>query len=128
METAAVKRVDMVSIGASPTGEPAVSFRHERTTLKPYNAPKKLVKEDAGLKDKIVVEDDDNPGVEIFDSTVKFTKNLVLLDRYLDKTATSRKLPVAIVLIVGPEHIARIQAALVSSPLRFLETQVLWLR
>jgi len=32
------------------------------------------------------------------------------------------------VLVVGPEHVNRVEAALASSPLRFLTTQVLWQR
>jgi hypothetical protein len=46
-------------------------------------------------------------------------------DRYFDVTPQARRVPVAVVLIVDPAHVTRVETAFANSPLRFLINQVL---
>jgi hypothetical protein len=55
-------------------------------------------------------------------------KQGVLLDRYLEVTGELRKVPINLVLIVDPDHIAKVEKAFAESPLRFLTTQMMWQR
>jgi len=129
-ETAAVKRIDVVSIGAATNGDPAVSHRQAWRPLVPY---KKKVKDDApdpkagdgggGINKGIKFGESSGGGVGAGGD--KLSKHGVVLDRYLEATSESRKLPINMVLIVDPEHLALVQAKLIETPLRFLTTQMM---
>ncbi len=93
VETAAVKRIDAISIGASLTGEPAVSLRHDRELLKPYaTTVKSTVKIDPNAVKDTGFEGmtEEEARLEMVNTKVNLTKNGVLLDRYLVKTNTAR--------------------------------------
>jgi hypothetical protein len=155
-ETAAVKRLDIVTVGVSPvSGENALShfMFSDQVTWKPY---KEKIKVPPKKGDKDVGKDDDpnkkvddllqpktdepQPGQDVNPDDIqdtdarkvsdflKVSLNGLILERYLDKQAEYRKLPVAVSVIVGPEHLNRVEAALAGSPLRFLTTQVIWQR
>jgi hypothetical protein len=152
--TAAVKRLDSLTLAMSTlTGDSALSHREATKAAalltyrpKPAKAAPPTALDDEKNKDKIKdtpfgipVQPQDqqpdlgldlaDPGTEArLDPSVKLSVNKLLLDRYMQKTPELRKLPVSLVMVVGPEHINRVLASLASSPLRFLTTQVLWQR
>jgi hypothetical protein len=139
VETAAVKRIDVIAVAAGNNGEPAVSHRQVTRKLQAYNPErrKKATDDQKPADDNTGEKPKDRPKIgpgEVPGPGVggvgmaNASKHGLILDRYLEVSGESRKLPVNLVLVVDPEHVARVQAALIESPLRFLVTQVLWQR
>ncbi|HYV35164.1 MAG TPA: hypothetical protein VE988_05635 [Gemmataceae bacterium] len=126
VETAAVKRIDVVAVGTGANGDMAVSQRQSTKALFPFDKSKQ---KPAPTPVDVDPNDPNAPPPLPPDTTGRMSRYGFPLDRYLElPTAESRKLPVNLVLVVGPEHISLVQASLVSSPLRFFPTQVLWQR
>jgi hypothetical protein len=145
-KTAAVKRIDVVVVGGSASGDTALSHRQGYKKLVPYKEAKKPA--DDSSKDtptdpkadpgKDVPGPDKKgfpggipgPGGKDFGGSggVSTTRHGLVRERYVDKPAETRKLPICLILIVDPDHKNLVEAALVDSPLRFLTTQVLWQR
>jgi hypothetical protein len=125
-ETAAVKRIDLMVIGTAPSGDVGLGHRLSYKSLLPYKKKKDEPKApEPDPKDKkggvnFPIGKDQGPDNRTFHGLVK--------DRYLEVSQEARKLPVSLVLIVDPDHMAHVQAALLDSPLRFLITQVMWQR
>ena len=139
-ETAAIKRIDVISIGAGTNGDPALPHRLAWMELQPFKK-KAPPAEDPAAGDKVNPVGGKGPdgsgrkmfgppgGVGPTDVQASGTgKHGVLLDRYLEVTQEMRKLPINMVLIVDPEHIAKVEKAFAESPLRFLTTQIMWQR
>jgi hypothetical protein len=135
-ETAAVKRIDLIVIGASKE-ETALGHRQAGKALVPYKKKPKDEKQEVDPKD---LKDPKKgfgvpgpggpgpgPGRDMAGSQSTTTHGLVR-ERYLEVTPQSRKLPVCLVLIVDPDHMSHVEAAFLDSPLRFLVTQVMWQR
>lgn len=134
-ETAPVKRIDHVAIGSAS----AVIAHSHKTYPKgsqPYRKDPK--------KEEVAAQGDANPmgmalgpmglggpklggggGGEGEQAQANFGINGVLLDRYLEVSEQSRRLPVGLSLIVDQDHIGRVLTAFNNSKLRFLTTQVL---
>jgi hypothetical protein len=131
VDTAAVKRLDVLAIGAATNGDMAVSHRQSFRTLLPYKKKPKVDdskdnKPEDGSKEGRPKDGVPGPGPGSPDLTSsKLSKNGLVLERYLEVTPELRRLPVNLVLIVDPDQVARVEAALVNSPLRFLTTQVM---
>src|SRR5205823_4543648 len=102
-ETAAVRRIDAIAMGSPEAnghrtaGKPLVSYKGKPATALDGDGDKGKVKQ-----------------VE------KLTPNGFLRERYLDVTPQYRRLPVAMVLIVDPDHTAKVQTAFADSELRLL--------
>jgi hypothetical protein len=151
VETAAVKRLDMLNVAMSPfTGETAISHYH---SVKPQLESFKKKPPPPTPKAGTVAKADENIGAppppgagdpppeEIADDgtplagldpsltgALKLSLNHLVLDRYLKKTLELRQLPISLVMVVGQEHMNRVTAGMANSPLRFLPAQVLWQR
>jgi hypothetical protein len=149
VETAAVKRLDIVTVSVSSiTGETALShfdagspkfltFKKKATpppaatnvvVTDDPNAPPKI---DAQPIQELQFDDPSAPKLDVGSKAdlVKLSPNNLALDRYLQlNQGLFRTLPVCLVAVVGPEHLNRFGAALASSPLRFRTRQVLWQR
>jgi hypothetical protein len=124
-ETAAVKRIDYISIGSAD----ATEYSHSHRTfdkLRPLNEsaipkPAETTKDPMGISGM--------PGGMGGDGGKG--GNQVMLEhglwnfRYSDVSEQSRRIPVAIVLIVDQDHVDRVLAAFNNSKLRFLQSQVL---
>jgi len=127
-ETAPVKRIDNVSIG-SPSGEIAHSHKTYPQSSQPFRKdPKKeeAVKTDAGPMGGIAAPKfGAGGGGEGQQGQANFGVNGVLIDRYLEVSEQSRRLPVGLALIVDQDHIGRVLTAFNNSRLRFLTMQVL---
>lgn len=115
-ETAGVKRIDAVHLGTP-------SAQSHRTVNRPlksfFKEEKKEEATDPGGKKPA-------PGAVVNKNLdeVKVTENGMVLERYLDVTPQSRRLPVALVVVVDQDQVYRIQAALADCNFRFLTTQV----
>jgi hypothetical protein len=154
-ETAAIKRIDAVSIGG---GAEAHSHRTSHKELKPLR-PKPKVEEPkeepggpgpekggsaggfpgAGAKrpsgggfpgKEIGIGPDGGPagpggGMEV---NVEASPNGLVLNRYHEITPQARRIPVAISMIVDQAHLGRVQTAFADSSLRFITTQVILTR
>jgi hypothetical protein len=133
-ETAAIKRIEVVSIGLGASGDPAVSQRQAWMPLVPFKKKKEepvapdAGKDDGGLKGPGKFGLSGVPGGAAANQATGFGKHGVLLDRYLEVTPELRKVPINLVLIVDPDHIAKVEKTFAESPLRFLTTQVMWQR
>ncbi len=133
-ETAAVKRIDQVSIGNVAAGDCAHSHRTFPEGVRPLKKEEK-VEAPAGEGggpggDKVFMPpglrpgQPGGPGQGGFDKGNR-TNNGLISDRYLEVTPQARRLPVALVLIVDQDHVDRVQTAFANSHLRFLPTQVI---
>jgi hypothetical protein len=121
-ETAAVKRIDLVSIGDMTPEECSLSHRTFPDKLRSF------LKDDKKELEKKDDVDPNNPPLVprgLADKAVRKTENGLLKDRYLDVTVEARRIPVAIVLIADQEQIDRVLTSFRNSPMRFLTTQVL---
>lgn len=135
-QTAAIKRLDQISIGSSDAGDVAHSQRTFALGLKaldqggaggapqkgapkgqPAGMPDKMPKPAPGLK----------PGGKDAKNAGKGGRDQfgLVAERYVEVTEQARRLPVGVVLIVDQEHVDRVLTAFNNSKLRFLETQVL---
>jgi hypothetical protein len=122
-ETAAVKRIDNITIGSLSSDEYSHShrtFAYDQFTLKrmevkpvdPLEAKRVATK--PKLKTRIDVGGND------------LTKHNLIRNRYLnylDVTPQSRRVPVAVVLIVDQDHVDRVLTAFGNSMLRFVTQQ-----
>jgi hypothetical protein len=145
-QTAAVKRIDYISIGSNDGSEISHSQRTFPVGLRPLDEkemqalaagdakgaaptgkgagggnkkpPKGVVgKKDAGGKPGAVAVNLGNKGL---------LPNVDLWTaRYVEVSDQARRIPVAVVLIVDQEHVDRVLTSFNNSTLRFLETQVL---
>jgi hypothetical protein len=142
-ETAAVKRIDHISIGADDSSDMGLSQKNTSIGVKPYREPEK--KEGAadpksggglgapgaagsgaggvGLSGSGPGAGGGGKGESVLASTR--LANGLMLERYLEVTSQFRRIPVAVVLIVDQNHVDRVQTAFNNSSLRFLMSQVL---
>jgi hypothetical protein len=140
-ETAAVRRIDHVSIGASGD-EWSLAHRMANKTLQPLKKKAETPDTKSGESNTGPSEGKDmkSKGSGVFSAKGGLpslgskgdnapeagrTPNGLIETRYLEVTPQARRLPVAIVLIVDQAHVSRVEAAFADSPLRFLLTQVL---
>lgn len=126
-ETAAVKRIDHISIGSMSDNDCCHSDRTMVAGLQPFKAaPKKAAvvsgpggKPGGGVLDGgAFKKDGDDRGGAV-------TRHGLHAVRYSAVTTQSRQLPVGLALIVDQDHIDRVLLAFTNSPLRFLTTQVI---
>jgi hypothetical protein len=126
-ETAAVKRIDRISMG-SVGQETAHSHRTYAMGSQPYR------KEEAKAETNVAADNPMAAGQLAAQAAmmgggdrkdVNLTLNGLLKDRYLEVSEQSRRIPVGLSLIVDQEHIDRVLTAFSNSRLRFLTTQVL---
>jgi len=126
-KTAAVKRIDNISLGTSALAAPddcAESHRQCSVVLKPLRPEQK--KEEATRNPAMPPGGQARPiGPGSNAPAANLTPNGLVPDRYLDATREARRMPVGVVLIVDQQHVERVQAAFVTSKLRFLTTQVI---
>ncbi len=148
-ETAAIKRIDEISIGSGirpsktlnenpgfggpnfgggrglqTTGGPALSHRMFNQVLKefPFSKGETVADPYAAEAPPGVVSE---LGGEQKETGSKLTSNGFALKRYLVAEGEARRVPVAISLVVDQAHASRVQAAFANSKLRLLITQVL---
>ncbi len=119
-ETAAVKRIDQISFGDSQ----AHSQRTAPDGLRPYKQ-----EEEAAGGGPAPMRGGGGPGpagTRLPGPGPAMGGGGQNRDRYLmDLSPQSRRLPLAVTLIVDQEHIDRVQTAFLNSKLRFLTTQLL---
>jgi hypothetical protein len=128
-ETAAVKRIDQISVGSLAPDE----FSHSHRTFAYDQIPNPIKKLDANAPPPAVIAAPpprpkgrnkqtgprDNGGNDL-------TPFELIRNRYAEFTPQlSRRIPVSLALIVDQEHIFRVQRAFSNSKLRFLTTQLL---
>ena len=127
-ETAAVKRIDQISVGSLAPDE----FSHSHRTFAYDQIPLKKLDPNAPPPAVIAVPaapprargnkqqgPRDNGGNDL-------TPFELIRNRYAELTPQlSRRIPVSLALIVDQEHIFRVQRAFTNSKLRFLTTQLL---
>jgi hypothetical protein len=137
--TAAVKRIDAISIGNLALDDCASSHRQfywptELKLLPPKWWPKKAADTTAPDPTAAVATQPGGtrpggrpPGGLRGGQTAPtdLTYNGLIFDRYVKMERELRQLPVAVVLIVDQQHVQRVQAAFAYSNLRFLTTQVI---
>jgi hypothetical protein len=129
--TAAVKRIDYISMGVESPSESSAAHRMYAKKLKPFREEKKAEEPKAEQPNAEAPRPGPGrrfrgefPGAGPGAQQVGQTPNGLIRDRYLDVTAQARRMPVAVVLIVDQQHVERVQAAFANSKLRFLTTQV----
>ena len=151
VETAAVKRLDMLNVAMSPfTGETAISHYHSvKPQLESFKKKPPPPAPKTGVAQKLddptappptgvdptgadnIVDPDVAPVVTgdlALTGALKLSLNHLVLDRYLKKSQEMRQLPISLVMVVGQEHMNRVVAGLANSQLRFLPAQVMWQR
>ena len=147
-QTAAVKRIDQISIGSNDFGDVSHSHRTFPVGLKPFDEkdstavaldvlnkdkpapavrPGRKPKGPAagpGGKDKKpgALGGAGNVGRDKVDPALK---EWMWTHRYVEVTEQARRVPVAVVLIVDQGHVDRVLTSFNNSNLRFLDTQVL---
>jgi len=126
-ETAAVKRLDHISIGSAGSDDMSHSHRTidallpvEKEAASGSGKDPKDPKDPGGIKPGIQPP----PGIG-GGGNKKMLEHGLWTERYASITEQSRRVPVGIVLIVDQHHIDRVLAAFNNSRLRFLQTQVL---
>jgi hypothetical protein len=134
-KTAAVKRIDDISMGIGGSGDSSVAHRMYAKTLKPFREPEKKEepKTDPANPAPTLTEAPGparrpfrgGPGREGLGVAVNATSNGLVKDRYLEVSREARRMPIGVVLIVDQQHVERVQAAFADSKLRFLTTQVI---
>jgi hypothetical protein len=133
-ETAAVKRIDHVSIGSIAPDDISHSQRNFPEPLTPFD------KKDLPKEEKNEQKPDDVPGPKRRDfggiggpggggagagANKTPLRHGLWTDRYIDVSEQSRRIPVAVALIVDQDHVDRVLTHFNNSKLRFLESQVL---
>jgi hypothetical protein len=123
-KTAAVKRLDNISMGSSSPEDCSLGHRLQGKSLKSFRPEEK--KEEAPKEDVPVPGGRRRRGFgpEMGDSATNLTPNGLIRDRYLDVTPQARRIPVAVAMIVDQNQVERVLAAFADSKLRFLTTQV----
>jgi hypothetical protein len=107
-ETAAIKRLDNVSIGSNDVGDFSSSHREYVTPLRSLEGEPKEASGGGG-----------NAG-----NKTKLQHDL-WTDRYLDVTEQSRRIPVAVAMIVDQDHVNRVLTHFNNSKYRYFHSQVL---
>lgn len=143
-ETAAVRRIDQITIGSLgasnasgggglPTGSSfnlgggsgigdadiALNHRAFPDGLKPFKEEPKKEEPAAEGADKKM------PGFGMMPVGASLTPNGLITNRYTEVTEQARRLPVGVVMIVDQDHIDRVVTAFSNSKYRFLLNQVL---
>ncbi len=145
-ETAAVKRIDLVSIGNVSPEDCSHSNRTFPEGTRPLKKEEKAEAAPAGGGEAGPGAGDGGkgflppgmpgmpgmrpgmpggPGQGGGGDKATRTINGLTQDRYLEVTPQARRLPVAIALVVDQDHVDRVQTAFANSHLRFLTTQVI---
>lgn len=132
-QTAAVKRIDQVTIGSNTDGDIAHSHRTYQTALRPFD-----INDMEGAKPAVgggpVVGKFPVKGKPVFGEgggPVSVGGNMGGLEnglwsfRYDEVTEQYRRIPIGVVVIVDQEHVDRVLTSFNNSKLRFLPTQVL---
>jgi len=126
-ETAAVKRIDQITIGSLAADDSSHSHRTFPEGLQPLKKVEvkgEDPKGPGGMKDGFKPPQDGGFGNGAGGGN-DLTKRGLIRNRYVEVTPQSRRIPVALALIVDQSHIDRVQTAFSNSRLRFLTTQVL---
>jgi hypothetical protein len=130
-ETAAVKRIDQISVGSLAPDEFSHShrtFAYDQIPLKKVdpNAPPPAVIAVPAAPPRVARNKQQGPRDNGGNDLTPFE---LIRNRYAELTQTpqllSRRIPVSLALIVDQEHIFRVQRAFSNSKLRFLTTQLL---
>lgn len=126
-ETAAVKRIDQISIGSMAANEISHGHRTFAEGLTTY--AEKGKKEEGAPPEKGAPDGKLNVGGGPKDDKAEkkagdLTVHGLNRRRYLEVTPQARRIPVALSLIVDQDHVDRVQMAFANSRLRFLMTQV----
>jgi hypothetical protein len=129
-ETAAVKRIDQISIGSVLAEDCCHSHRTFPDGLKPFK------KTEAAAAAPPAGAGPMGPMGPMMDvgkggfgmrgqAAQNLTDNGLSPDRYLEVTTQARRLPIGVSLIVDQDHVDRVLTAFANSKLRFLTTQVI---
>ena len=129
MDSAAVKRIDHVSIGSNGADDFSHSHRTFPTNLRPFDR-RGLPPPDPGVGVGVGI------GIGIGGvgrgvvggvpmNVLFFPGHGLWPNRYVEVTDQSRRIPISLVLIVDQDHVDRVMSTFNNSRLRFLETQVL---
>jgi hypothetical protein len=134
-ETAAVKRIDHVSIGSVAPDDISHSQRSFPEPLRPFDEKDKPKEENKDPKQDEQVDRPRGPRLGGFGGpgggggggggNKTLLPHGMWTDRYIDVSEQSRRIPVAVALIVDQDHVDRVLTHFNNSKLRFLETQVL---
>ena len=152
-ETAAVKRIDQISIGSNAGGDVSHSHRTVLEGLRPFLKADEDAPDDlgvggggavapggpknpgpgfkGGMPGKFPVKGGGIPGRQFGGKMGAAGVNMqkiphgLWLTRYVDVSDQSRRIPVAISLIIDQDHVDRVLTHFNNSKLRFLETQVI---
>jgi hypothetical protein len=135
-ETAAVKRIDQITIGSIAPNDIAHSHRSFPKVLLPFDKndlpkePEKDSKDGIQPKGPPIGRESAPPfGPGGQGGAGGANKNPLKYglwtDRYIEVSDQSRRIPVAVALIVDQDHVDRVLTHFNNSKLRFLETQVL---
>jgi hypothetical protein len=135
-ETAAVKRIDQITIGSNDPAEIAHSHRTYPLGLRPFDEKDmdKAAELNKGRPDGPPMNREQpgrggpmggGPMGGGAGANKTPTFHGLWTDRYVEVSDQSRRLPVAVALIVDQDHVNRVITAFNNSKLRFLESQVL---
>jgi hypothetical protein len=131
-ETAAVKRIDLVSVGSLSSDEYSHGHRTFADDQKPLTAKKELKPGEALPALVTDTQKSRAPGgrgsarTKRVDTTaLDQTRHGLIRNRYVEFSPQARRVPVSLALIVDQDHIDRVETAFNNSKLRFLTTQVL---
>jgi hypothetical protein len=131
-ETAAVKRIDHISIGSIAPDDISHCQRTFPDALRPFDdkdLPKQETKEEKPGEipgPKIPVRGEGGIGGAAGGGANKtLLRHGLWTDRYTEVSDQSRRVPVAVALIVDQDHVDRVLTHFNNSKLRFLELQVL---
>jgi len=123
-ETAAVKRIDQVSLGSLAPDEFSHSHRTFSEDQRPYKTKDKPPEPvDPIAAQRLLVRPQYPKGKDPGGNDM--TKHNLIRNRYAEVTPQSRRIPVSVVLIVDQDHIDRVLNAFSNSKLRFVTTQML---
>jgi hypothetical protein len=123
-DTAAVKRIDRISLG-----EPAA--HSDRTFPKAFKAFSGFPEPKDGGAAKDPAGDPKAPGPAAAGpgaaagGDARLSPNGLRYNRYSEETKQVRRMPVAVALVVDQDHLGLVQAAFADSKLRFQTTQVI---
>ncbi len=128
-ETAAIKRIDHISIGSNEGVDISHSHRTYTLGLRPFDEKDKPKEEAGGKGPAAVGAPPPVGGVPGAGGGAGGNKTVLAhdlwTDRYTDVTEQSRRIPVAISLIVDQDHVNRVLTQFNNSKLRFVHSQVL---
>lgn len=128
MDSAAVKRIDQVSIGSNGVDDISHSHRTYPENLMPFDPKDLPAKDQAGDPGggKQPPFGGLRPGGGLAaGGNEKPLPHGLWTNRYKEVTEQSRRIPISVVLIVDQDHVDRVVSTFNNSKLRFLETQIL---